>query len=217
MGRNYSIGSTLYTTLFLLIVVPAVDGSPYNYVEGIDKSPLNGHVKSYVKNYIRNNRQNLSSIKKRSGITFTIIDSVFKYYKLPSQLRYLAVVESELKTKAVSRVGAVGLWQLMPQTARILGLKVTKRYDERKNDRKSTKAAAIHLRDLHDQFGDWLLAIAAYNCGEVPVYAAMRQSGSKNFWKLQAYLPAETREYVKKFIASCYYFEGVRSVNMIYS
>jgi membrane-bound lytic murein transglycosylase D len=217
MLKIKSIRNTLVTSVLLLIVVPAVDGSVYNYFDGIDKAHLNKHVKLYVKNYIHQNSQNLYIIKKRSKFPFSIIDSVFKHYKLPTQLRYLAVVESELKNKAVSRVGAVGLWQLMPETGRILGLKINAHLDERKNNYKSSRAAAIHLRDLHEQFGDWLLAIAAYNCGEVPVYAAMRESGSKNFWKLQSRLPAETREYVKKFIASCYYFEGVRSLTLIYS
>jgi membrane-bound lytic murein transglycosylase D len=96
----------------------------------------------------------------------------------------------------------------MPSTARILGLKINARCDERKNYYKSTRAAARYLKDLHEEFGDWFLVFAAYNGGEGPVYSAMRQSGSKNFWTLQHYLPEETREYVKKFIATCYYFEG---------
>jgi membrane-bound lytic murein transglycosylase D len=217
MAKITMIRNAALTSILLFIVVPAFDGSGYNYFDGIDRAPLNKHVKLYVKNYIHQNTANLYNIKKRSGLHFSIIDSVFKPFQLPTQLRYLAVVESELKTKAVSRVGAVGLWQLMPETGRLLGLKINAHCDERKNDYKSTRAAAIHLRDLHKQFGNWLLAVAAYNCGEVPIYVAIRQSGSRNFWKLQSRLPAETREYVKKFIASCYYFEGVRNLNMIYS
>jgi membrane-bound lytic murein transglycosylase D len=96
----------------------------------------------------------------------------------------------------------------MPETAKILGLKVTARADERKNYTKSTRAAAKYLRDLHNEFGDWLLVIAAYNGGEGSVYAAIRESGSRNYWVLQPFLPLETRLYVKKFIATCYYFEG---------
>ncbi len=134
---------------------------------------------------------------------------------MPVQLKYLAVVESELKTKAISRVGAVGPWQLMPATARILGLKVNAKHDERKDYYKSTKAAARYLNDLHEEFGDWLLVFAAYNSGEGSVYTAMHRAGSTNFWKLQRYLPKETRDYVNKFIATCYYFEGAHSLSML--
>jgi membrane-bound lytic murein transglycosylase D len=196
----------------LLVVVPAVDAGTFT---SEDKAPLNKHVKQFVKTYLRENKKNLYNIKQRSHSPFTIIDSVFNHYGLPVQLKYLAVVESELKTKAVSKVGAVGPWQLMPTTARILGLKVNARHDERKDYYKSTRAAARYLNDLHEEFGDWLLVFAAYNCGEGPVYGAMHQSGSTNFWKLQRYLPGETRDYVNKFIATCYYFEGARSLSML--
>jgi membrane-bound lytic murein transglycosylase D len=206
------IKTIFVTGSLLLIVAPAVDAGTY----GIDdKAPLNKHVKQFVKSYIRENRKNLSSIKQRSHSPFTIIDSVFNHYGLPVQLKYLAVVESELKTKAVSRVGAVGPWQLMPTTARILGLKVNAHRDERKDYYKSTRAAARYLKDLHEEFGDWLLVFAAYNSGEGTVYAAMHQSGSTNFWKIQRYLPRETRDYVNKYIATCYYFEGSRSLSML--
>ena len=204
----------LATCALFLVVAPAVDAGTSSTE---DKAPLNKHVKQFVKTYIRENKKNLYNIKQRSHSPFTIIDSVFNHYGLPVQLKYLAVVESELKTKAVSRVGAVGPWQLMPTTARILGLKVTARHDERKDYYKSTRAAARHLSDLHEEFGDWLLVFAAYNCGEGPVYSAMHQSGSTNFWKLQHYLPRETRDYVNKFIATCYYFEGARSLSMLYN
>ena len=211
-----SIRNTFFTTVLLFIVIPAVDGNSANgYFAGIDKSSFNTHVKRFVRNYIQENYKNLYNIKKRSRHPFSIIDSVLKENELPAQLKYLAVIESELKTKAVSQVGAAGLWQLMPKTARILGLKVTDRRDERTNAYKSSKAAALHLKYLHDQYGDWLLVFAAYNCGEVPVNDAIRQAGSKNFWKIQSELPAETREYVKKFIATCYYFEGMRSLTIV--
>ena len=202
----------LATCALFLVVAPAVDAGTSS-IE--DKAPLNKHVKQFVKNYIQENKKNLYGIKQRSHSPFTIIDSVFNHYGLPVQLKYLAVVESELKTKAVSRVGAVGPWQLMPTTARILGLRVTTHRDERKDYYKSTRAAARYLNDLHEEFGDWLLVFAAYNSGEGAVYAAMHQSGSTNFWKIQHYLPRETRDYVNKFIATCYYFEGARSLGML--
>jgi membrane-bound lytic murein transglycosylase D len=103
----------------------------------------------------------------------------------------------------------------MPETAKLLGLKVSTKYDERTNYRKSTKAAAIYLKDLHREFGDWLLVLAAYNCGPGPVHSAIKTSGSRNFWKLQNYLPAESRGHVKKFIATHYYFEGQGGVTTL--
>ncbi|MDR3716818.1 MAG: lytic transglycosylase domain-containing protein [Puia sp.] len=183
----------------------------FSSMTAIEKTSLNKHAKQFVKTYIRQNRTELYSIRQRSRQPFSTIDSIFRKYKLPLQLKYLAVIESELKTRAVSRVGAAGPWQLMPQTAQILGLKITNTRDERTQYDKSTKAAALYLRDLYSEFGDWLLVLAAYNSGPGPVYQAIRQSGSRNFWALQSYLPAETRGHVKKFIAAHYYFEGCGS------
>jgi len=162
----------------------------------------------FVNNYIRNNDECLTIVKGRSEIPFATIDSVLTRYHLPLELKYLAVIESELKPTAVSRVGAKGTWQLMRGTAHELGLKVNRQTDERKDLAKSTKAAAKYLRDLHRSFGDWLLVLAAYNGGPVPVYRAIRKAHSRNFWALQQYLPAESRMHVKKFIATAYYFEG---------
>lgn len=174
-----------------------------------EKNPLLNTISArYVENYLAENTANLELIKEKSKSTFAMMDGVFKKYKLPLQLKYLAVIESELKPTAVSKVGAVGTWQLMPETAKILGLKISATEDERRNTPKSTKAAALYLRDLHTEFKDWLLVLAAYNCGPGPIYAAMKRSGSKNFWLLQKYLPKESRTHVHKFIATHQFFEG---------
>ena len=162
----------------------------------------------FVKHYIKNNDEDLLVVKRRSEGPFIIIDSVLGHYGLPLELKYLAVIESELKPTALSRVGAKGPWQLMPGTAHVLGLKVSHHSDERTNFYKSTSAAAKYLKDLHREFGDWLLVLAAYNGGPVPVYRAIRKAHSRDFWTLQRYLPAESRNHVKKFIATAYYFEG---------
>lgn len=172
------------------------------------KPQLNKQAVRFVSDYIEKNNENLSRIRQNSGSPFRTIDQIFRKFGLPVELKYLAVVESELKPTAISRVGAMGPWQLMPETAKILGLKVTPVCDERTQYNKSTKAAALYLRDLHAEFDDWLLVLAAYNSGPAPVYRAIRKSGSRNFWRLQYYLPAESREHVKKFIATQYYFEG---------
>ena len=156
--------------------------------------------------YIRSNDESLAAVRQRSKRPFVIIDSVLTQYDLPAELRYLAVIESDLKSTATSRVGAKGPWQLMAGTARDLGLKVSRRMDERTNYYKSTKAAALYLRDLHNQFKDWLLVLAAYNAGPLPVIRAIQRSHSRNFWVLQRYLPAESRQHVKRFLATAYYF-----------
>lgn len=169
---------------------------------------LNRQASHFVKDYLKRNDEMLSKMKEKGDRHFPMMDSIFNRYNLPVELKYLAVVESELKSSATSHVGAKGPWQFMPETAKLLGLKVTSRYDERQNFTKSTKAAAIYLKDLHREFGDWLLVLAAYNAGPGPVYSAIKKSGSRNFWKLQNYLPAESRGHVKKFIATHYYFEG---------
>jgi hypothetical protein len=164
--------------------------------------------KKFADSYIRRNDEDLSVVRQRSEGPFSIIDSVLGRYGLPLQLKYLAVIESELKPSALSRVGARGPWQLMPGTAHELGLKVTHRADDRTNYYKSTVAAAKYLRDLHREFGDWLLVLAAYNGGPRPVYRAIHKAHSRSFWALQKYLPAESRGHVKKFVATAYYFEG---------
>ena len=172
---------------------------------------MNSQAQKYVADYIRKNSESLEKIKRHSRLSFGMMDVVLKRYHLPLELKYLAVIESELNPTATSRVGAMGPWQLMPETAKILGLKVSCEYDERTQYHKSTKAAAVYLRDLYGQFDDWLLVLAAYNSGPGPVCRAIKRSGSRDFWKLQYFLPAESREHVKKFIATQYYFEGAGS------
>jgi hypothetical protein len=188
-----------------------------NRLSPLDKPQvkLNRKGMLFVKKYIRNENDCLVRVKKRSEIPFNIIDSVFTRYHLPVELKYLAVIESELKPAATSHVGAKGPWQFMPETAHVLGLKVNQHCDERSNYYKSTIAAAKYLRDLYALFDDWLLVLAAYNGGPRPVYNAIQRSGSRNFWVLQGYLPAESREHVKKFIATHYYFEGRGSVTTL--
>ncbi len=169
----------------------------------------------FSNNYLASNREMLQKIKEKNPAYFRIMDSVFQRYKLPVELKNLAIVESELNPQARSKVGAVGPWQFMPATAKFLSLKITARYDERTHFYKSTVAAAKYLRDLNRLFDDWLLTIAAYNCGPGPVYSAIKKSGSRNFWKLQNYLPSETRDHVKKFISTHLYYEGGGSVTTL--
>jgi len=179
------------------------------------KVKLNARAAKFAALYLKENEEALEKVRERSKLVFPMMDSILTKYELPVEIKYLAVIESELKSDALSHVGAAGPWQLMPATARLLGLKVTRKYDERKYFKKSTVAAAKYIRDLYCEFGDWLLVIAAYNGGPVPVYAAIRKSGSRNFWKLQNYLPAETRGHVKRYISTHFYFEGQGGVTTL--
>jgi membrane-bound lytic murein transglycosylase D len=184
-------------------------------VGGSNGSRLNPKALNFIQDYVKENWEELQQVRMTGNPYFNLIEGILTQYDLPGELKYLAVIESNLKSSAVSRVGAAGPWQLMPQTARDLGLKVNKNVDERRNYVKSTRAAAIYLKDLYNQLGDWLLVIAAYNTGTAHVNRAIRLSGSRNFWDLQYCLPAESRIHVKKFIGTQYVFEGQGSVTTL--
>jgi membrane-bound lytic murein transglycosylase D len=177
-------------------------------LDGMDVSKLNPKAVKFVEDYVEKETANLMKIKDRSRPYFDMMSKVLAQRGLPVELKYLAVIESELKASATSWAGAVGPWQLMPETARLLGLKVNGKIDERKDFTKSTRAAAKYLAELYDIYGDWLLVIAAYNCGPGNVNIAIRKSGSRNFWDMQYHLPAESRNHVKKFIATHFIMEG---------
>ena len=169
---------------------------------------LNPRVLPFVKKYIKEEGERLDKMKVWGKKHFAVYDRVLSEYDLPLELKYLSVVESDLTSKAFSKCGAVGPWQIMKEEAKSRGLKVNSEVDERTSYRKSTIAAAKILRDLYAQFHDWTLVIAAYNCGDGRVRQAIRKSGSKNFWHMAAYLPPETRGHVKRFMATHYIFEG---------
>ena len=141
----------------------------------------------------------LENVKDKSRPQLEMIEAILEKNNLPKELKYLAVIESYLQNGARSRAGAVGPWQFMPATARNMGLQVNRRVDERRNLAKSTQAASRYLQMLYSMYGDWLLVIAAYNGGPGKVNAAIKKSGSNDFWALQHYLPAESRNHVKKY------------------
>ncbi len=176
------------------------------------KIQLNKNVSKFVTGFLKKEDEFLQKMRQRSQTHFDLIENIFSKYGLPEELKYLAIVESELRFNAVSRVGAKGMWQFMPVTARELGLKVSGKYDERTNIYKSTTAAAKYLKSLYAEFGDWLLVLAAYNSGPGTVLKAMKKSGSKNFWALQSFLPQESRGHVKRFIGIHYFFEQKGSI-----
>jgi len=176
--------------------------------EGINIAKLNPKAISFVEDYVYANSTRLNKMKGWGKPYFDMIGDVFTEHGLPVELKYLSVIESDLKSSAVSWAGAVGPWQFMPQTARGFGLVVNKKRDDRRDYRKSTNAAAKYLTSLYGVYNDWLLVVAAYNCGAGNVNSAIRRSGSRSFWDLQYHLPTESRNHVKKFIATHYIMEG---------
>ena len=182
---------------------------------GLNTVNLNPRAISFVEDYMEKFGSNLGKMKSWGRPYFDIMNNILTQHGLPTELKYLSVIESALKTYAVSWAGAVGPWQFMPATARNLGLRVTKRVDDRTDFHKSTHAAARYLTELYSIYGDWLLVIAAYNGGPGNVNSAIRRSGSKNFWDLQYHLPAESRNHVKKFIATHYIMEGEGGVTTL--
>jgi len=174
--------------------------------------PLHYSIKSFISDYAEENDELFEKIRESKSGYLKTIDKVFTQYNIPVELKYMAIVESKLKTNAASGVGAVGVWQFMPATAKRFGLKITSTYDERQHLWKSSVAAAKYLETLYGYFGDWLLVVASYNSGPAPIFNAIKKSGSRSFWKIQHLLPKETRNHVKRFIATHYYFEGKGSL-----
>ncbi|MGI6223873.1 MAG: transglycosylase SLT domain-containing protein [Prevotella sp.] len=167
--------------------------------------PYNDVVQKMIDRYSGHLRHSVAYMLGAQNFYMPIFEEALESYGLPLELKYLPVIESALNPRAVSRVGATGLWQFMITTGKHYGLTVNSLVDERRDPQKSSYAAAQYLSDLHKIFGDWNLVIAAYNCGPDKVnHAIHRAGGSRDYWKIYPYLPAETRGYVPAFIAANY-------------
>lgn len=171
----------------------------------IMEMPYNNVVQKFIDRYSNELRNAVGIMLGASNFYMPIFEQALETYNLPLELKYLPVIESGLNPKAVSRVGATGLWQFMLATAKNYGLEINSLLDERCDPIKSSYAAANYLSDLYRIFGDWNLVIAAYNCGPDKLTQAIhRAGGSKDYWKIYPYLPRETRGYVPAFIAANY-------------
>ena len=169
--------------------------------------PLNDVTRKFIDIYSTRMSGSVSVMLGAANFYNPIFEEALERYGLPLELKYLPVIESALRPSATSKAGAAGLWQFIITTAKRYGLEVNTLVDERRDPIKSSEAAAHYLKDLYDMFGDWGLAIAAYNCGEGGVQKAIQRAGNQekaDFWSVSHQLPQETRGYVPAFIAATY-------------
>lgn len=193
-------------------------------IEQTIQLPYNDKVHAFINYFVIKNRDYTRSMIRRKDNYFPLFEKHLAVHNLPDELKYLSIIESALNPRAISSARAVGLWQFMAATGRHYGLRNDYYFDERMDPEASTEAASKLLLSLHKMFGDWHLALAAYNSGPGTVRKAIRRSGyKKDFWEIYQYLPRETRAYVPQFIAIIYslkyaedhnIFESAREIEM---
>jgi len=174
-------------------------------INSVIKLSYNDQVRGVINLYTQRKRDLSEFMLGFSEYYFPIFEQIFDKEGVPQELKYLALIESALNPRATSKAGAVGLWQFMYSTGKMYGLKINSFVDERRDPIKATVAAARFLKDLHNMFNDWNLALAAYNCGPGNVKKAIKRAGGKtDYWDIFPYLPIETRGYVPAYIAATY-------------
>ncbi|MCX2576329.1 lytic transglycosylase domain-containing protein [Pedobacter sandarakinus] len=188
---------------------PLLMGQNYIYklrLDSITKTvplPYNEYVQQYIDIYAKR-KDMFGKMMGLANYYFPIFDKALNDFNIPQEIKYLTIVESQMNPHAISRVGATGIWQFMFGTGKAYGLKMDNFVDERKDPIQASYAAAAYFRDAYEELGDWLLAIAAYNCGKGNVTRAMIKANSRDFWEIRQFLPKETRNYVPAFIAAMY-------------
>ncbi len=195
--------------------IPLPDSVYIQRLQGIDSHidlSYNSIVRDVIVLYSGRRRNQVSVMLGLANYYFPMFEEILDQYQLPHELKYLAIIESALNPRNFSRAGACGLWQFMLGTSRMYGLEVNTFIDERRDPRKSTDAAARYLKELYSIYGDWHMAIAAYNCGPGNVNKAIKRTGGKSsYWDIYYYLPKETRTYVPAFIAASYIMNYYKS------
>lgn len=166
----------------------------------------NSIIRNHIEVYTVRQREKFCAVLGFSGYYFPMIEDIFDSYGLPTELKYMAVIESALNPNAVNRrSGATGMWQFMYSTGRMYGLTINSLIDERRDPVRATHAAAKYIKDLYNIYNDWILVIAAYNCGPGNVNKAIKRSGNqKDYWQIYYRLPRETRGYIPQYVAAAY-------------
>jgi membrane-bound lytic murein transglycosylase D len=176
---------------------------------------LNDRVFSFIQYFTVRNRDYMKMVLARKEQYFPMYEETMKDFSIPVEIQHLSIIESGLDPKIKSHMGAMGLWQFMPATGREYGMQVNPDIDDRMDPEKSTEAAAKYLKALYKMFGNWEVALAAYNCGPGNVRKAIRHSGGKTtFWGIYDYLPKETRSYVPQFQAMLYILNHLEEHNL---
>lgn len=223
MNKTLSIAvkAVIITSLFALFAPSAISNGDMSSYTEVSKNELKQRIESLhsevdlrytdevhqiINTYIKKYRRGSERLLGLSEQFFPLYEAEFQKQGLPAELKYLSVIESGLKPNALSTSGASGLWQFMKPTGELYGLRINSTVDERRDPIKSTQAASEYLKDLYQQFGDWTLALAAYNCGPGNVRKALRRSQEEEFWSMKGrgYLPKETRRYIPKYVAMSY-------------
>ncbi len=177
---------------------------------------FNSKVRDLIEFYTKKRHDKIETMLGLTEFYFPMIEEIFDKYQLPLELKYMAVIESAMNARAVSRVGASGLWQFMYRTGKLYGLEVNSYVDERYDPLKATEAAARYLKDLYAIYNDWHLVIAAYNCGPGNINRAIARTGGKqDYWTIYHRLPKETRGYVPAFIAAAYTVNYYKEHNLV--
>ncbi len=216
-----AVKAVIITSLFALFAPSAISNGDNSSYTDVSKNELKQRIASLhsevdlryteevhgiINTYIKKYRRGSERLLGLSEQFFPLYEAEFQKQGIPSELKYLSVIESGLKPNALSVSGASGLWQFMKGTGKLYGLRINDAVDERRDPIRSTQAASEYLKDLYQQFGDWTLALAAYNCGPGNVRKALRKSQEEEFWSMKGrgYLPKETRRYIPKYVAMSY-------------
>ena len=205
-------------TLNTVVVVDERDGKAYNIIpaesnilqgrlkliEGVMPMTYNSTTSQFIDFFMRRRPSFTKEMLEKKDFYFPVFEKYLAKYNMPDELKYLALIESGLNPKAVSRSKAVGLWQFMSPTGREQGLVINDYVDERMHIEKSTDAACRYLRTLYGMFHDWELALAAYNSGPGTIRRALRRSGKTDYWEIHNFIPRDTRTYVPQWTAIAY-------------
>lgn len=202
--------------------VPSDSGVPDSvYVNRLSALPFqfdmtyNPMVRKFIEFYTVHYKRKLQQVVGLGEIYFPLMDSIFRSYHVPEELKYVTIIESSLNPLAISPYHTSGLWQFVAGTGKLYGLTINNYVDERLCVIKSTKAAAKYFKKLYDIYNDWTLALAAYNCGSGFVSKAIRITGKRDYQSVSRYLPAHTREYIPQFIGAAYACNYYKEHNIV--